>query len=257
MSKENFIHTPDEYSEYLSEIRQSDNILYNIINYQEPETLFFYGVLLVVFIFIFTLIEINYGLLIGLIFYSIVVYYFYTDKKINYVDNFNKLNTKYDYIDTNTNVIKNYPPIIDLIFYMREFKEHSISIYNDVLIQFENFLILYEACMEDINLISANYPTLIIIKNKILYTLESYNFNTDNIAYTSKIYLLKKKAQVLLNNFLEQLTLEQKKNIYYNGYNLSTKPIDNSNILPCNFLDGENEYFRNTKIYNVQDYVIL
>ena len=28
MSKENFIHTPDEYSEYLSEIRQSDNILY-------------------------------------------------------------------------------------------------------------------------------------------------------------------------------------------------------------------------------------
>ena len=117
MSKENFIHTPDEYSEYLNEIRQSDNILYNIINYQEPETLFFYGVLLVVFIFIFTLIEINYGLLIGLIFYSIVVYYFYTDKKINYIDNFNKLNTKYDYIDTNTNVIKNYPTIIDLIFY--------------------------------------------------------------------------------------------------------------------------------------------
>jgi len=257
MSKENFFHTPDEYSEYLNEIRQSDNILYNIINYQEPETLFFYGVLLVVFIFIFTLIEINYGLLVGLIFYSIIVYYFYTDKKINYVDNFNKLNTKYDKLDTNTNVIKNYPPMIDFLFYMRDFKEHSIDIYNIVLIQIENFLILYESCMEDINLISANYSTLIIIKNKILSSIESFNFNTDNVAYSSKIFLMKKKIQKLLNNFLEQLILIQKKNIYYNGYNLSTKPLDNNNILPSNFMDTQNEYFRNTKLYNIQDYVIL
>jgi hypothetical protein len=257
MNKLNFFITPKEYSEYLNETSKTNNILYNILNYQDPKTLFFYGSILVIFLLIFSHIELNSNILIGLIFYSILIYYFYTDKEINYIDNFEELTTKFDNIDTYTNVIKNYPAIIDLLYYMRDFKHSSVDIYNNILIQIENFLILYEECLQDIKLINNNFSTLQTIKNKILYMEESFNFNTGNINYSKKIFLIKKKTQELLNNFLEELIVVHKKNLYYNGYNISTSVVNNCNILPANWIDTQNEYIRNNKIFDVQDYLVL
>lgn len=257
MSTANFFTIPNEYSEYLNILSKSNNILYNILNFQDPQTLFFYGILLIIFLILFSYIEINISILIGLLFYSILIYYLYTNKEINNIDNFTKLTSKFNSIDTFTDIIKNYPSIIDLLFYMRDFKHHSINIYNDILIQFENFLILYESCLEDINLINNNYSTLQTIKNKILYKIETFNYNTQNQNYSKKIFLIKKKTQEILNKLLQQLIIIQQKNLYYNGYNINTNIIDNNNILAQNFLDTQNEYIRNNKLFDIQNFLIF
>jgi hypothetical protein len=246
-----------EYSEYLTDIKESNNVLYNIINYQEPQTIFWYGFILIIFIFVSSKIEFNYSILIGLIFYSILIYYLYTDKKINYIDSFEKLSTKYDMINTNNNILKQYPVIIDLLFYMREFKSYSIEIYNRIVIQFENFIILYESCLKDMELISKNYLSMETIKYQILYIIDSYNYNTNNYNYSDKIYKIKKRVEQILNVFLKEIYIMQDKKIYYNGLTNNSNIIDKNAILSVNYFDSYNEYIRNTKSYDIQNYLIL
>ena len=173
-----FFQIPNGYSNFLENFKETDNIIYNIINFQEPQTIFFYGILLIIFIFISAKIDFNYSILIGLIFYSIFIYYLYTNKKENYIDNFEKLTTKYELLNTDNNILKKYPNIIDFLYYMSELKSTSPSIYFQIQVSFANFILLYEACLQDINLINANYSTLGIIKNKILYTINSFTFNS-------------------------------------------------------------------------------
>ena len=62
---------------------QTDNIIYNIINTDDPKYIFMYGIFIIGFIFISTKINYNINILIGLIFYSLVIYYFYTWKNNN------------------------------------------------------------------------------------------------------------------------------------------------------------------------------
>ena len=124
-----FFKTPNAYSDFLNKRKETDNIIYNIINYQDPKTIFLYGIILIMFIFICGKINFNYSILIGLIFYSILIYYLYTNKKEKYIDNFEKLNTKYELLNTKNNILKKYPNIIDFLYYMSEFKSISPLIY--------------------------------------------------------------------------------------------------------------------------------
>ena len=77
-------------------LEKTPNIIYNIVNFEEPNVVFMYGVLMLFFILIFSKLDINYGMLIGLLFYSIVVYYFYTERNENYVYETEKYNQKFD-----------------------------------------------------------------------------------------------------------------------------------------------------------------
>jgi hypothetical protein len=246
-----FFQIPYGYSNFLENFKETNNVLYNIINYQEPQTIFFYGFLLVIVIYASSKIEFNHSILIGLIFYSIFIYYLYTNKKVKNIDEFEKLNTKYNVINTSNNILKKYPNIIDFLYYMGEFKFCSTKIYLEIQDFFEQFIILYEACLQDISLINANYLTLMTLKNKILSYINFFTFNLLTNAETVKLYELRTTCQKMLNEFMKELLTLQQKDIYYNGHNIKTKPIDTSGVLPSNFLDAYNQYVRNTKQYDV------
>jgi hypothetical protein len=252
-----FFQIPTGYSNFLDKFKETDNIIYNIINYQDPQTIFFYGLLLIIFIYISAKINFNYSILIGLIFYSILVFYLYTNKKVNYIDNFDELNMKYSMLNTKNNILKKYPNIIDFLYYMTEFKSASPRIYFEIQTLFENFILLYESCLQDINLINANFSSLQIIKNKILYTINGFTFNSLSNAGTSKLYDMRKTVESILNKFMSEILIIQKKDIYYNGYNTKTQIISTDNVIPANFFDTHNQYVRNTKQYDVLNMLLL
>jgi hypothetical protein len=252
-----YFQKPESYSNFLDKFKETDNTIYNIINYQEPQTLFFYGILLIIFIFISRKINFNYSILIGLIFYSIFIYYLYTDKKKNYIDNFEKINTKYELLNTNNNILKKYPNIIDFLFYMSELKITSPFLYFKIQTFFVNFILLYEACLEDINLINQNYSTLGVIKNKILYTINSFTYNLLSNTETVKLYNMRKQIESMFNKFMEELLIIQKKDIYYNGYNIKTQIINTDNVLPANYFDSNNQYVRNSKQYDTLNLFLI
>ena len=252
-----FFQIPTGYSNFLDKFKSTDNVMYNIINYQDPQTIFSYGILLIIFIYISANINFNYSILIGLLFYSILIYYLYTNKKVNYIDNFDELNLKYNMLNTNNNILKKYPNIIDFLYYMTDLKSASPSIYLTIQNSFENFILLYESCLQDINLINANFSTLRIIKNKIVYTLNAFTFNLLSNVGTKKIYDMRKTVESMLNKFMDELLIIQKKDIYYNGYNIKTHILDTDNIIPANFFDIHNQYVRNTKQYDVLNMLLL
>lgn len=252
-----FFQLPYGYSNFLEKFKETDNIIYNILNYQEPQTIFFYGFLLVIVIYISLKIEFNYSILIGLIFYSIFIFYLYTNRKVNYIDEFEKLNTKYEMLNTDNNILKKYPNIIDFLFYMNELKAPSPKIYFEIQSYFEQFIELYEPCLQDISLINKNYITLLTIKDKILYSINFYTFNLLSNVESIKLYEMRKTVEKMLNQYMEELKILQKKDIYYNGYNVNISPIESNNIKPFNFLDSHNQYIRNTKQFDVLNLYLL
>lgn len=252
-----FFQTPTGYSNYLDKFKNTDNIMYNIINYQDPQTIFSYGILLIIFIYVSAKINFNYSILIGLLFYSILIFYLYTNKKVKYIDNYNELNMKYDMLNTKNNILKKYPNIIDFLYYMSDLKSTSPKIYFEIQTLFENFILLYESCLQDISLINANFSSLQMIKYKILYTINSFTFNLLSNASTKKLYDMRRTVETMLNEFMNELLTIQKKDIYYNGYNTKTNILDTNNVIPANFFDVHNQYVRNTKQYDVLNMLLL
>jgi hypothetical protein len=236
---------------------KTPNIIYNIVNFEEPNVVFMYGVLMLFFIIIFSKLDINYGMLIGLLFYSIVVYYFYTERNENYVYETEKYNQKFEKLQRPTKILKEYPEIVDFLFYIEDMRKHSYLTYEKISNLFREFCTLYRDCNVDYNLIDSLYQKMVDIKIAIMYEINIFTYNTDGYAYTNKIFKAKEEAERILNKMLDELTLIQKKKIYYNGYNIKSKVIDTSGVLPYNIVKGTNPSLNNIDIPQMSDLIVF
>jgi hypothetical protein len=217
---------------------ESNFFLYNIINFEEPQQIFIYFVILVIFLFIFSNIDFSISLFIGLIFFSILLFYFYTHRNKNFIDFEKKLDTKFEtFKETNItkNNLKNYPDIIDFIFYLSTFKNFNPNVFQDIINLFNRFIDLYDSVIIDKSLASTLFKNMTSIKVQIINNIESFLFTTNNKAYTKQITKSRIIGEKLLNKYLDKILLINKKYNYYNGYNINTNIITNNNILEYNF----------------------
>ena len=217
---------------------ESNFFLYNIINFEEPQQIFIYFVILVIFLFIFSNIDFSISLFIGLIFFSILLYYLYTHRNKNFIDFEKKLDTKFEtFKETNftKNNLKNYPDIIDFIFYLSTFKNFNPNVFQDIINLFNRFIDLYDSVIIDKSLASTLFKNMTSIKVQIINNIESFLFTTNNKAYTKQITKSRIIGEKLLNKYLDKILLINKKYNYYNGYNINTNIITNNNILEYNF----------------------
>ncbi len=226
------------------------NIIYDIINTENKQILFNYAIIFIIFIYISVNLNFNMQILVGLFFASIIVYYWYSYRTIHNLSKINENENKFKLINSNTNTLKddyiaqntdyktiNNPEIVDFIFYMEDIKKYNISIYNNIIILFENFSKLYNACLIDNTFIDDYYNTLNNIKYNIIENIGKYNYIIKSPTYAKKINELQNKAEILLNKYIDELIILYKKNIKIKGYNNSTKILDTTNILPFNYLD--------------------
>jgi hypothetical protein len=238
-------------------LEKSPNVIYNILNFEEPKVIFIYGIVLIFFILIFSKISINFGIIIGLLFYSILIYYFYTDRNLNNIYAAEKYNQKINSLDRPTNVLVDYPEVVDFLFYIEDIRKYSNIIYEKIASLFKEFCVLYRSCIIDYNLIDRLYQKMVDIKINIMININSFVFNTNSYQYTEKMFRSKLQAEQILNNLLNELVLIQKKKIYYNGYNISTKIIDTSGVLPSNILSDPNPQFTNINIPPMSDLTVF
>ena len=104
--------------------------------------------------------------------------------------------------------------------------------------------------MPNYKLINNYYSVLENLKLKVLYSLESFNLNGANL---KELYKNKLEIEKILNTYLENLLLLNKKDIYYNGYNTNTKILTTNNVLEYNRFDYENEYNRGILSFDIQN----
>jgi len=223
-----------------------NNLLYNILNKETNGVLFFYGVFLVIIILIFTNIDFSLSLFIGIIFYFIIISY-------NNAYNINNKITEEYKIEEKSKSIgidKNKPDILDFLFYLKSYEQFSKEIFNNIVILCKNFIELYNDCIINKKLINNYYVSLENLKIKILFSLESFNLNGTDL---KELRENKLEIEKILNVYLENLLLLNKKDIYYNGYDVNTKILSSSNILEYNRFDYENEYIRGIKVFDIQN----
>ena len=227
---------------------ENSSFIYDIINSQSNFTLFFFSVLFVITILVFSSIEITFTLFVGLIIYVLFIKYYSTmndTKNINEQEKFKIKKNKYDISD-------NHPEIIDFLFNIEDLKQFSFILFNELKILIINFVNTYDDCINDYTLVNDYYNTLVNLKLKILITIENFNING---APKEIVINNKQMIENILNKYLDNLKLLNDKNNYYNGFDLYAKEIaDNNNIKASNLFDYENVYRGNLLDFNIQNY---
>lgn len=227
---------------------ENSSFIYDIINSQSNFTLFFFSVLFVITILVFSSIEITFTLFVGLIIYVLFIKYYSTmndTQNINKQEKFKIKKNKYDIPD-------NHPEIIDFLFNIEDLKQFSFILFNELKILIINFVNTYDDCINDYTLVNDYYNTLVNLKLKILITIENFNING---APKEIVINNKQMIENILNKYLDNLKLLNNKNNYYNGFDLYAKEIaDNNNIKASNLFDYENVYRGNLLDFNIQNY---
>ena len=227
---------------------ENSSFIYDIINSQSNFTLFFFSVLFVITILVFSSIEITFTLFVGLIIYVLFIKYYSTmndTKNINEQEKFKIKKNKYDIPD-------NHPEIIDFLFNIEDLKQFSFILFNELKILIINFVNTYDDCINNYTLVNDYYNTLVNLKLKILITIENFNING---APKEIVINNKQMIENILNKYLDNLKLLNDKNNYYNGFDLYAKEItDNNNIKASNLFDYENVYRGNLLDFNIQNY---
>ncbi len=226
-------------------LQKSDFFLYNILNFEEPQVVFMYGMGLVIFLFIATKINFSLSLLISLMIYTVIVYYFYTYRNQNYLYDTEKNKDKFENINTNNNELKNFPKIVDLLYYFEDFKKYNIDEYKQIVNLFTQFAKMYDSCKIDYNLIDSLYSNMLYVRVKILYKMNSFVLNTYGTQYSNTVIDTKDGIKKLFDEMLDEIVLLHKKKKYYNGYNINSSILDTSGIIPYNNLQNTNIVSRN------------
>jgi len=226
---------------------ENSSFIYDIINSQSKFTLFFFSVLFVITILVFSSIEITFTLFVGLIIYVLFIKFYSTMnniKNINEQEKFKIKKNKY-------NISDNHPDIIDFLFNIEDLKQFSFILFNELKILIINFVNTYDDCINDYTLVNDYYNTLVNLKLKILITIENFNING---APKDIVINNKQMIENILNKYLENLKLLNNKNNYYNGFDLYAKEIEDNNIKPSNLFDYANIYRGNLLDFNIQNY---
>ena len=261
--------------------------VYDIITNTTPQVIFYYCCILIIIILIFTSITVPITLFIGLIGYSILIYYLWYSRNVNVVDSKEKFNSKLESIQTTngntgtTNgnmgttsnklesvqtvnsklesiqLISGKEDIVDFLYYMCDLKGLNFSLYDEIIVSFSNIIFLYNSIKTDKSLVFDYYNIINTIKLKILAKIESYNLITNSITYNEKIKNLKNMAENIINRMLTELYEIGKKHIYYNNYKNSTKIITKNKVLEYNIFDSNNENIRNTVPFSVSNTYML
>ena len=257
--------------------------VYDIITNTTPQVIFYYCCILIIVILIFTNITVPITLFIGLIGYSILIYYLWYSRNVNVVDSKEKFNSKLESIQTVqspsnkletvqtvngnikltksklelTELISSREDIVDFLYYMCDLRGLNFSLYDEITVSFSNIVFLYNSIKTDKSLVFDYYNIINTIKLKILAKIESYNLITNSITYNEKIKNLKNMAENIINKMLTELYEISKKHIYYNNYNNSTKIITKNKVLEYNILDFNNENIRNNVPFSVSSTYVL
>jgi hypothetical protein len=210
------------------------NLIYNIIVNSRPDVLFNYFIIIVVFIFISSTINITQNLLVGILVASIIIHYLYTHRQTYDISKLKERDEKFKMINTKNSVLKNHVKFVNIIYYIEDIKNSNIKEFNNLVSQIESFCNTFESCVTDFKLIPQLQSILIQLKINILISTNSLIYSIDNWKYEKKINRVRNKLEEILNEYLGVIFKNNKKNIYYNGFNNGTKIIDNTNIIPSN-----------------------
>lgn len=233
-------------------MNNTENTIYNILFKDNYKTVSIYILIIIIILYISNNVEYNINIIIGIIIIAFVIYNinFYTMHELQTDQEIKQ--DKFDSLYTRNKILKDQPKIVDILFYMLDYKKYSLLKYNNLIQQFEKFVKLYNDCLKDYTLIFDNYQILVDIKLTILVIMNSFVFSINSNILENKLIKIREISELVLNEYLNDLVIINKKLIYYNGYNINTKPINTTSIIPFNTFNDNNISNGNLQIQDLQ-----
>jgi hypothetical protein len=207
----------------------SDSILDN-------KTLFYYILIIIGIIYAFSTISIELNIILGLIIGCAIVYFLYNDYMKKQEDEI-KINSFQEkaILPSPSNNIEKRDDVVKFLFSIQDFYVYNPLAYIEMMNSLENFFRIYDETEDHKENSGLNHTILLNHKKDAINSLHSiiYNFPT-NAEYTNKLNKSITILNDLLTKYLDKIYEFHKINLYENGYNINTKIIDKSNIIPYN-----------------------
>lgn len=205
---------------------ESDKIYSNRI---DEKTLYWYIVIFVLVIYIFTFINVTISLIFGTIIGMVIIIYMYSNYQILKKQELELFEQKRESITPNIqqNEIIKYNEIVDFIFSIQDFYEYNQQAYEDLLESIDHFFILYDEINIDNSLSGINYDMMETKMKTALNTLSSIVIELPkNKKYDNKLLKSVNMLKYLLEKYLNKVKEINNKYIYENGYTSVTKIIE-------------------------------
>ena len=201
----------------------------------DKKTLFWYIIIFFLVLYVISHYEIKLNILFGFIISSLLITYLYLNFTENKEKHDERINTEKSLIIPKSKELDKYEEIVDFLFSIQDFYTNNSLAYEDLIMYLDNFFISYREVMNNNEMAGINYSNMVDQKNNSLNTLQSIIFNMlPNNSRDKKLNDAVNKLDSLLNVYLKKVHYINEKYIYDNGFNVKTKLLDTSNIVPFN-----------------------
>jgi len=199
----------------------------------DNKTLFFYVVIFIAIVFIFSKMAIGLNILFGTLIAAVVLYYLYTnyDKTQNQENKIKSM--KGNLILPDPESAKGYEDIVRHLYSIQCFYVHNADAYSELINGFKNFFRIYEDTIIVPRYAGRNYEMMVDQKRKSMNALHSIIHKLpDDYLYTDKLERGITAIEEVLQKYLDDVEYMQRLYLHENNHNIETKLIDESGVMP-------------------------
>lgn len=150
---------------------------------------------------------------------------------------------------------KDYEEIVNYIFSIQEFYAYNPQAYEEIIKNIDIFFDCYEETNLDNSMASIRYNDMIMYKRNALNALHSIIFHIESsVTLTNKLNNSLKMLEILLNTYIDKVYRTNDLYIYSNGYNVNTKTINKSHIIPRNTFTMTGDDYTGPELYSYEFY---
>lgn len=207
----------------------------------DNQTLFIYVVVIVISIFIFKRFDIELNAVFGFMIGVILIYYIFHRRFDEIKDNKETQKQKIETIRPKPKVFQKYTDITDFIFAIQDMYPYNVQSYEDLIDSLDAFFTLYEETVLFPEEAGRNHQMAHTMQEQALFNLHGLIFELpDKKEYVEKLNNSIVELERILEKYLEEIRIMNKKHIIENGYNNRTKLIltgpDASNFHNKNYI---------------------
>jgi len=211
----------------------------NLKSVLDNKTLFFYIMIIIGIIFAFSKIDIKLNIVFGTGIALAIIYYLYMNYREKQEQENKILSFQKDYVLPH--IIDGYDDITKFLFSIQDFYVHNPQSYIEMVNNINNFFRVYEETIVNKRNSGTNYELMNDYKRASMNSLHSiiYNF-PNNREYTNKLNNSIQILSTMLDVYLNKVLDYQKEHLHEFGYDVTTKIINDSDVLSYNSFDCDN-----------------
>ena len=231
----NIINQNDKISKLNNKINKTiDNSLYVSLANINSKELFNYFIIIILSIYFFNYINIQFKSVFGIIIGIVIAYIIYNKQVLDISSYNDQLKIKLELIKPTPELFINYPELVEFFYSIREFYDYNRDSFTRCINNIDSFLKIYNDIKIGIKYCDKNIDVVKLLKKKALNNLHSVIFNLeDNFIIEKKLKKSLTTLQKILNIYLNDMIDICNKDIDNNGYNYEKSYI---------FKDGPSAY---------------